>query len=88
MCHLDVVALHGADIECATCGARGLLAPDLQVTWTNLSTSVISMDEKRAHAVEIQETAERHGKVRAEIEERARAFDAYDPTIRPGRVSP
>jgi multimeric flavodoxin WrbA len=87
MCHLDVVALHGADVECATCGARGLLAPDLQVTWTNLSTSVISMDEKRAHAVEIQETAERHGKVRAEIEERARAFDAYDPTIRPGRVS-
>jgi multimeric flavodoxin WrbA len=88
MCHLDVVALHGADVECATCGARGLLAPDLQVTWTNLSTSVISMDEKRAHAVEIQETAERHGKVRAQIEERARAFDAYDPTIRPGRVSP
>ncbi|MGB6582375.1 MAG: NAD(P)H-dependent oxidoreductase [Streptosporangiaceae bacterium] len=88
MCHLDVVVLRGADVECATCGARGLLAPDLQVTWTDLSTSVISMDEKRAHAAEIQETAERHGKVRAEIEERARAFDAYDPTIRPGRVAP
>jgi hypothetical protein len=88
MCHLDVVVLRGADVECATCGARGLLAPDLQVTWTNLSTSVISMDEKRAHAVEIQETAERHREVRAEIEERARVFEAYDRTVRPDRVSP
>ena len=69
MCHLDVIVLRGADVECATCGARGLLAPDLTVTWTNLSTSVISMDEKRAHAAEIQETAERHAALRAEIEE-------------------
>ena len=28
MCHLDVVALRGADVECATCGARGLLTPE------------------------------------------------------------
>ena len=88
MCHLNVVALRGADVECATCGARGLLTPDLQVTWTNLSTSVISMDEKRAHADEIQETAERHHQMRAEIEERSRAFDSYDRTVRPERVSP
>jgi hypothetical protein len=58
------------------------------VTWTNLSTSVISMDEKRAHAAEIQETAERHREVRAEIDERARAFEAYDPAVRPERVPP
>jgi multimeric flavodoxin WrbA len=88
MCHLDVVALRGADVECATCGARGLLTPEQKVTWTNLSTSVISMDEKRAHAAEIQETAERHHQVRAEIEERARAFEAYDPAVRPDRISP
>jgi multimeric flavodoxin WrbA len=88
MCHLDVIALHGADVACATCGARGLLTPDGQVTWTDLSTSVISMAEKRAHAVEIQETAGRHGQVRAEIDERAREFDAYDPVVRPERVSP
>ena len=88
MCHLDVIALRGADVECATCGARGQLAPDLQVTWTNLSTSVISMDEKRAHAVEIQETAERHREVHAEIEERARAFEAYDRTVHLGRSAP
>jgi multimeric flavodoxin WrbA len=86
MCHLDVVALRGADIECATCGARGWLGPDLRVTWTDLSTSVISMDEKRAHAVEIQETAKRHGELLGEIEERARAFAAYDPAVRPQRA--
>jgi hypothetical protein len=88
MCHLDVVALRGADVECATCGARGLLTPELEVTWTNLSSSVISMDEKRAHATEIQETAERHHQVRAEHEERARAFEACDPVVWPERVSP
>jgi hypothetical protein len=42
------------------------------------------MDEKRAHAAEIQETAMRHAGLRAEIEDRARDFDAYDPVVRPG----
>ncbi len=99
MCHLDIVALRsvvalpgaalpgaalpGADIECATCGARGRLAPDLTVTWTDLSASVISMDEKRAHAAEIQQTAERHAKLRPEIEDLARPFDTYDPPPHP-----
>ena len=83
MCHLDVVALHGADVECATCGARGRLGPGPDVTWTDLSTSVISINEKQAHAVEIQETAERHRELRTEIEERARAFETYDRTVRP-----
>ena len=46
------------------------------------------MDEKRAHAAEIQETAQRHRQVRAEIEERARAFEAYDPAIRPEPAPP
>jgi len=86
MCHLDVVALHGADVECATCGARGRLGPGSQVTWTDLSTSVISMEEKQSHAVEIQQTAERHRDLRPEIDERARAFEAYDRTVRPERT--
>ncbi|MFY9930533.1 MAG: NAD(P)H-dependent oxidoreductase [Streptosporangiaceae bacterium] len=86
LCHLDVVVLRGAGVECATCGARGQLGPDHQVTWTDLSVSVISMAEKRAHAAEIQDTARRHGELRAQIDERARAFDAYDPVVRPGRA--
>ncbi len=87
MCHLDVVALRGADVECATCGARGRLAPDPQVTWTNLATSVISMAEKRAHAAEIQQTAARQQEQRAKIEQRAGEFEAYDWTLRPESTS-
>jgi multimeric flavodoxin WrbA len=95
MCHLDVVTLHGAvpppgataprvaDVECATCGARGHLTPDLTVTWTDLTTSVISMAEKRSHAIEIQQTAARHAPRREEIDTLARAFESYDPVIRP-----
>jgi multimeric flavodoxin WrbA len=88
MCHLDVVVLRGAEVECGTCGARGRLAPDLQVTWTDLTSSVISMDEKRAHATEIQDTAARHQRLSAQIEERAREFEAWDPAVRPERVAP
>ena len=88
MCHLDVIVLRGAEVECATCGARGHLAPGPQLTWTDLSTSVISMEEKRAHAAEIQQTAERQAPLRAEIEERARAFDTYDRTVRPEPARP
>jgi multimeric flavodoxin WrbA len=90
LCHLDVVVLRGvvplrgADVECATCGARGRLGPDLTVTWTDLTTSVISMDEKRSHAVEIQQTAARHAPLRPEIDKLAQEWEAYDPVVRPG----
>ena len=81
MCHLDVVVLHGADVECATCGARGRLAGD-GVAWTDLSTSVISMEEKRAHYDEIVETARAHA-ARAElVAERAAAYAGF-PITRP-----
>jgi hypothetical protein len=46
------------------------------------------MDEKRAHAAEIQDTAKRHAALRAEIDDRAREFDAYNPFIRPEHASP
>jgi len=89
MCHLDVIVLRGEQVECATCGARGRLAPDHRVTWTDLSSSVISMDEKRAHAAEIQETAGRHRELADQIQERSRAFEAFDRTVRPeDTVSP
>jgi multimeric flavodoxin WrbA len=86
MCHLDVVVLRPPSVECATCGARGMLQPDLSVRWTDLTTSVISMDEKRAHAREIQETAARHEKLRDEIERRASAFDGFEHLVAPGRT--
>jgi multimeric flavodoxin WrbA len=98
MCHLDVISLHrpdsnsadsnsadtsGADVECATCGARGRLGPDLAVTWTDLSTSVISMAEKRSHSIEIQETAARHAPLRPDIDKLAQEWETYNPVIHP-----
>ena len=88
MCHLDVVVLRGTDVACATCGTRGLLGPDAEVTWTDLATSVLSIDERRAHAAEIQETAGRHLARRAEIEERARALGEHDRIVRPEQAAP
>ena len=83
LCHLDVIALRGTDVECATCGARGHLTPGLTVTWTDPATSVITMAEKRSHAVEIQQTAARHAPLRPEIDTLAAEWEAYNPLIRP-----
>lgn len=83
MCHLSVVELAGRDVTCATCGATGVLDSDLQVTWTDLTTSVISMDEKAAHYDEILSTAQSHAARRDLIQQRAAAFAAYDRAVRP-----
>ena len=73
LCHLDVIVLKGSAVECATCGARGSLT-DGRVEFTDLSHSVITLEEKRAHFLEIQETAARHAALRAEIEARAARY--------------
>jgi multimeric flavodoxin WrbA len=90
MCHLDVVVLRGTDVECATCGARGRLAATSlaasdqgKVEWLDLSTSVIGMADRRAHAEEIQSTARTHEALRAEIEQRAASYDSFDRIVRP-----
>jgi multimeric flavodoxin WrbA len=85
MCHLDVIVLRGTEVECATCGARGRLAAGGGIDWIDLTTSVIGMDDRRAHAEEIQSTARNHEAVRAKIEARAAEYDAYDRTTRPER---
>jgi hypothetical protein len=83
MCHLDVVELHGRSLACATCGAQGRLGDDFGVEWTDLSTSVISIDEKRKHYEEILQTAQQHGQVRTEITRRASAYRGHHPILRP-----
>jgi multimeric flavodoxin WrbA len=88
MCHLDVIVLRGGDVECATCGARGELRDDRQVHWTDLTKSVISMDEKRDHYFEIRDTAQRHNAQREEIEERASVYDDFDRVVRPPSHAP
>jgi multimeric flavodoxin WrbA len=84
LCHLDVIALRGSDVECATCGARGVLE-GAGVRWTDFDTSVISMAEKRNHFAEIRDTAQRHAEQRETIEAAARAYDDFDRFARPPR---
>lgn len=83
MCHLDVVVLRGPAVKCATCGARGRLTADATVEWIDLTTSVIGMADRRAHAEEIQSTARAHDAVRDEIERRAASYDDFDRLVRP-----
>jgi multimeric flavodoxin WrbA len=71
MCHLDVIELTGTAVTCATCGCRGEIRADLSVRWTDRTTSVLSMAEKRSHAAEIQETAARHRALQDVLSERA-----------------
>ncbi len=86
MCHLNVIDLDGRDVRCATCGAVGELGDDLTIRWTDLTRSVISMDEKRAHYEEIRDTAKKHAALRDEIEARASQYDAYDRLVTPTRA--
>lgn len=87
MCHLSVVELRGREVLCATCGARGELDAEAEagVRWADLTTSVISMEEKRNHFAEVLETARRHAGRRAEIEAAAAPYAEFDRLARPER---
>ena len=79
MCHLNVIEMTGAEVACASCGARGILQADLSIRWTDLDTSVLSMAEKRAHAAEIQQTAARHRDLRERLIVRQRSVPVITP---------
>jgi multimeric flavodoxin WrbA len=83
MCHLSVVELAGTTVTCATCGSAGELAAGGAIRWTDLTSSVLSMAGKRAHAREIQQTAAAHGRLRAEIDARAAEFGTFAHVVRP-----
>ncbi|WNM28537.1 NAD(P)H-dependent oxidoreductase [Demequina capsici] len=83
LCHLDVVVLRGTSLECATCGARGVLG-DEGVAWTDLESSVISMEERRAHYREIVDTARFHAARRDEVAQLAAQYEGF-PVTRPPR---
>jgi multimeric flavodoxin WrbA len=80
-CHLDVIVLRGRDVECATCGARGVL-DGTGVRFTP-EGSVITLAEKEEHFREIGATAAAHAGRREEIETRAREYAAYDRRVAP-----
>jgi multimeric flavodoxin WrbA len=83
MCHLDVVELSSRSVRCATCGAQGRLNDDFDVEWTDLTTSVIAMSERRDHYQEVVATAREHGLRRDEIERRAAMVSSTVRTLQP-----
>ncbi|MBS0626545.1 MAG: flavodoxin family protein [Verrucomicrobia bacterium] len=83
MCHLNALEVRGRQVECVTCGARGELAAEPSLTWTDLTTSVISMEEKRNHFAEVLQTAKAHGSRREEIEAAAAPYADWDPSVSP-----
>ena len=89
LCHLSVVTVSGQALECATCGAGGRLVVEegaARVRFDDpdgLKRSVATLDEKRAHFAEVQETAAIQGPLAEEIERRAAAYAAFDRRIAP-----
>jgi multimeric flavodoxin WrbA len=89
LCHLSIVVVSGADVECATCGAGGRLVVQdgtAAVRFddpTGLERSVVTMAEKRAHFVEVMQTAADQGPLAAEIEQRAARYEGFERRITP-----
>lgn len=87
-CHLSIVELRGAEVECATCGAAGTLAIENGSPMIRLDDpqerSVITLTEKRAHFREVMETGRLQGGLADEIARRAALYEQYDRRITPG----
>jgi multimeric flavodoxin WrbA len=86
LCHLSVVAVNGNDVECATCGAGGRLIAEggaVSVRFDHPGRSVVTLEEKRAHFVEVQETAAAQARLADEIERRASGYEAFDRRLTP-----
>ncbi len=89
LCHLSIVVVKGDEAECATCGAGGRLVVSdgvASIRFDALERSVVTLDEKRAHFAEVQETASVQGPLAPEIERRAAMYREFDRWIAPGSV--
>ena len=86
MCHLSVVVVSGDSVECATCGAGGRLvasADGASIHFDHPERSIVTMDEKRAHFFELQQTAAAQVPLAKEIERGAAAYAAFDRIVTP-----
>ena len=84
LCHLSVVVVNGTAVECATCGAGGKLIVESDkslIQFDHPERSVVTMDEKRAHFVELQQTGAAQGPLAEEISRRAAAYAGFDRRI-------
>ncbi|WP_327417427.1 flavodoxin family protein [Streptomyces sp. NBC_01233] len=94
MCHLSMVVIDGTCVECATCGARGTLEVRdgaAVVCFDDPAArehSLVTLAEKRAHAVEVQQTAAVQGAQAAKIERRAAPYAEIDLRVTPGTARP
>jgi hypothetical protein len=84
LCHLSVIDVRGTDVECATCGAAGVLvvrdgAAVVEFPEQGRAQSVLSWSEKIEHFGEVQRTAAEHAAQRATITERAGRYAEWDP---------
>jgi hypothetical protein len=91
LCHLSTVTINGQEVECATCGAGGRLVVEDGTAVARfddpsaLERSVVTMAEKRAHFVEVQDTAARQGALAGEIDRRVARYAGFDRRITPDR---
>ncbi|HTX11682.1 MAG TPA: NAD(P)H-dependent oxidoreductase [Solirubrobacteraceae bacterium] len=86
VCHLSVVVLEGDSVQCATCGAGGRLVVSdgaASIRFDSLERSVTTLQEKRAHFAEVQETASVQAPLAAQIEGRAAMYVEFDRRITP-----
>jgi multimeric flavodoxin WrbA len=88
LCHLSVVVIEGASVECATCGAAGVLRAsngELRIDFPaeGRRQSILSIEEKIDHFHEVQATAARHASRRTEIARRVAEYSDWDPRVRP-----
>jgi multimeric flavodoxin WrbA len=88
LCHLNVVEISGASVECASCGAAGHLevrdgTAHVVFEPAGLDHSVIALSEKRSHAEEILHTAAAHADRAEEVADAAAPFVEWDHRVRP-----
>lgn len=88
LCHLNVIAVRDEIVECASCGAEGAFEVrdgKVEVVFSpaGLKKSVMTNEEKRAHSIEIIETAARHAHQADEIAAGAAPYLAWDRVISP-----
>jgi len=92
LCHLSIVEVRGESVECATCGAAGTLSVVDGTAVIMLDDpqhhSVITLDEKRAHFREVQETGQLQGALGEEITRRAAIYGQFDRRVTPPSSAP
>ena len=93
LCHLSVVVLTEDGVECATCGAAGVLRiedgrPIVDFPPEGRRLSILTLEEKLDHFAEVQETAATQAGSRADIERGIADYARWDRRVRPGTLEP